>query len=405
MCTRCVRFTREVSGTSELMVQGRGNKEEIDVFPGVPIDNELSGNVIDLCPVGALLDKDFLFAQRVWFLKETPSIDPLTSSGDNITVHHNEGAIYRVKPRRNLAVNKWWISDEVRYGWKFVHSENRLTQPLRKQYGTLVPTDHARAYGDILEAARKAVDSGKRVALMVSPTLACEEAFTLARAVRQLDPKAHLALGPVPVRGSDKIYPVGAAETDPRAFRVCAEKCPNSRGVRRVLQAFAEPSHVASYDLFLDLLGRGTGASQVGVVILTGNFPSEWVTDELLNALSGKLVIAIDTLAGRILEKADIVLPGATFAEKAGTFENHKNMIQAFEQAFAPKELARSEGQIGLDLSAAASGSLSSAPVYNAANVRRDMAAFSPALGVFQTQVHLPTLSVAQEPDMEVVEL
>ncbi len=195
------------------------------------------------------------------------------------------------------------------------------------------------------------------------------------------------------------------SETDPRAFRVCAEKCPNSRGVRRVLQAFTEPSHVASYDLFLDLLGRGTGASQVGVVILTGNFPTEWATDELLNALSGKFVIAIDTLAGRILEKADIVIPGATFAEKAGTFENHKNMIQAFEQAFAPKELARSEGQIGLDLAAAFAGTLSSAGLYNAANIRREMAAFSPALGVFQTQVHLPTLSVAQEPDMEVVEL
>ena len=91
MCTRCVRFTREVTGTDELMVQGRGAKEEIDIFPGRGLDNELSGNVVDICPVGALLDKDFLFAQRVWYLTRTPSIDGITASGDNISVEHNNG--------------------------------------------------------------------------------------------------------------------------------------------------------------------------------------------------------------------------------------------------------------------------------------------------------------------------
>src|SRR5579872_5388545 len=116
MCTRCVRFTREVSGTSELFVNGRGHKEEIDVFPGKPVNNPLAGNVVDICPVGALLDKDFLFTQRVWFLKSTPSISPISSGGENIEIHHNEGRIYRIKPRFNNDINKWWISDETRYG-------------------------------------------------------------------------------------------------------------------------------------------------------------------------------------------------------------------------------------------------------------------------------------------------
>ncbi len=129
MCTRCVRFTREVTGTAELMVEGRGSHNQIDVFPGLALDNELSANVIDLCPVGALLDKDFLFQQRVWFLKKTPSIDGITASGDNIFVEHNEGTIYRVKPRRNDEINQWWITDELRYGWKFVHSEDRYVMP------------------------------------------------------------------------------------------------------------------------------------------------------------------------------------------------------------------------------------------------------------------------------------
>src|SRR5262245_41762070 len=144
MCTRCVRFTREVTGTAELCVTGRGNREEIDVFPGRPLDNPLSANVVDLCPVGALLDKDFLFAQRVWFLKSTPSIDGITAGGDNILIEHNDGKVYRVKPRTNMAVNKWWITDEVRYGWKFIHREDRLSGPRRKQFGVQVSTDFER---------------------------------------------------------------------------------------------------------------------------------------------------------------------------------------------------------------------------------------------------------------------
>src|SRR6266513_197922 len=138
MCTRCVRFTREISGTGELYVDGRGHREEIDIFPGKPCNNKLAGNVVDLCPVGALLDKDFLFKQRVWLLKETPSISPSDSGGENIWLHHNEGVIYRVKPRYNAEVNTWWISDDTRYCYKVIQSPNRLTQPMRTQYGTQV---------------------------------------------------------------------------------------------------------------------------------------------------------------------------------------------------------------------------------------------------------------------------
>src|SRR6185503_9492635 len=135
MCTRCVRFTREITGTGELAVFGRGHKEEIDVFPGKPVNNPLASNVIDLCPVGALLDKDFLFTQRVWFLKSTPSISPINSGGENIEIHHAGGRIYRIKPRFNGEVNKWWISDEARYGFDFVHAPDRLRVPERLASG------------------------------------------------------------------------------------------------------------------------------------------------------------------------------------------------------------------------------------------------------------------------------
>src|SRR5205085_8573760 len=145
MCTRCVRFTREVSGTSELFVSGRGDKEEIDIFPGRPVNNKLAGNVVDICPVGALLDKDFLFKQRVWLLKSAPSISPADSGGENIFLDYNEGVIYRIKPRYNADVNQWWISDDTRYSFKPVHDEKRLKTPMRTQYGTQVETPYLKA--------------------------------------------------------------------------------------------------------------------------------------------------------------------------------------------------------------------------------------------------------------------
>jgi NADH-quinone oxidoreductase subunit G len=428
MCTRCVRFTREVTGTAELTVTGRGNREEIDVFPGVPLDNELSANVIDLCPVGALLDKDFLFAQRVWFLKEAAGIDPLTASGDNISIHHNEGKIYRIKPRANLSVNKWWITDEVRYGWKFVHSENRLRSPMRRQYGTLVEADYNRAYDDIIEGVRARTSQGKRLAMVVSPMLTCEEAYQLARVAKALDGNAVLAVGPVPTHGQDKVYPIGAKDTDKNAFRICAEKAPNARGVRRVLGGFGP---VLEWNDMLARLGKGTGSSDVGSVILTGNHPSEWLTRDAREALSGKFVALIDTLASDAMDAADIVLPGATFAEKAGTFENWKHQLQAFEQAIPVIEMAKSEGQIATDLLAAIAGkpaqphSVASlelettrgqvaagvqvatprAELFNPANCRAEMAKGNPALAIFATGVSVPASNAVREPDMEVVTL
>ena len=427
MCTRCVRFTKEVSGTGELMVAGRGNKEEIDVFPGIPLANELSANVIDLCPVGALLDKDFLFAQRVWFLKSTPSIDGLTASGDNIFIEHNQGQMYRIKPRTNLAVNKWWITDEVRYGWKHVHAQNRLRTPYRKQYGTLVESDYARAYEVVIEGLQKAVSAGKRASLLVSPMLPCEEAYLLASVAREIDPKAVLGVGPVPVSGQDKVFPTGASEADKKSFKMYAEKAPNARGVRRVLSSFGPTLEFAD---FLRALGHGTGTSDIGAVIVTGNYPSAWATPELKASLAGKFVVLIDTHETSLAQGADVVLPGATWVEKAGTFENAKGLLQAFEQAIPVIELAKNEGQLALDLMAElanvpvkaaeatwhviettkgqVAASVETAPPratsYNAGSVRTEMAART-GLGVFGTGVSMPVQEAVVRSDMPLVQL
>jgi len=379
MCSRCVRFTREVSGTGEIGVFGRGSKEQIDVFPGKPLDNELSGNVVDICPVGALLDKDFLFTQRVWFLKETASIDGITSSGDNIWIHHNEGKIYRVKPLVNEAVNKWWISDEIRYGWKFVHDENRLGTPRRVQYGSSVPCNWQKAYADAATGLREAGS----ILLMVSPMLSCEEAYLLGKAARAIDAKAELAVGAIPIDGEDKTFP--------GKYTVRAEKCPNSRGVRRALEILG--GDVLSYD---DALAKlSAKGSTFGGVIVTGNYPSKWVTSELSKAIGKKFLVLIDTLPSDLAEKASVLLPGATWAEKAGTFENADGRIQAFEPAIAVKEGAKPEGQVALDLMAATGGEKS---IYDAGKTRAAMG------GAFASDVHYPVRQAHEEPDMAYVE-
>ncbi|MBX3359752.1 MAG: (2Fe-2S)-binding protein [Phycisphaeraceae bacterium] len=452
MCTRCVRFTREVTGTSELMVQGRGNHEEIDVFPGRPIANELSLNVTDLCPVGALLDKDFLFAQRVWFLKETPSIDGFTASGDNLTVCHNEGKVYRLRPRTNMAVNKWWITDEVRHSWKWVHSEDRLTTPVRRQFGVQVETDWNRALLDAVAGLKQAVtakgpmDKGARLGLLVSPMLSCEDAYLLARAALAITPSVVMAVGPVPSRGQDKTFP----PSDSNGFKMYAEKAPNARGVRRVLDAIAQTpgASLVSFDEFVSLLRGGIGGA-----IITGNYPSDWapktLVDKLGQSADGPFVVLIDSLKGHgyLAGRADIVLPSSSWLEKAGTFQNARDMLQSFEQAIAPIDGTLPEAQIAIDLAALAASPTAEIPppreglpnlggesdadrlpqdaidlqndpavhrrpsravrsrLYNAAMTRQQMAKAIPSLSVFVSEVAPPPPLAQAEPEMQVVEL
>ncbi len=346
MCSRCVRFTREVTGTSELGIFGRGSSEQIDVFPGKPLDNELAGNVIDICPVGALLDKDFLMSMRVWNLEKTPSIDGITASGDNLSIETNEGKIYRVKPRTNMEVNTWWTSDEIRYGWKFIHHPDRLRTPTRKVQGTHEECDWNQAYADIADRLQQIIsDTGRgTLALMVSPMLATEEAYLLGRMITAIDENAVLGVGPVPRSGEDKTFPGG--------YTVYAEKAPNARGVRLALEAVSDTVH--DYDAFTDNLTHNKA------LILTGNYPSAWATPDAVPELFAaardpkRFVALIDTLPSPLAQQVDVLLPGATWAEKSGSFANHAGRHQHFDSAIPVIELAKPEGQIALDLLAVA---------------------------------------------------
>src|SRR6516164_3432297 len=155
MCSRCVRFTREISGTAELQIINRGHHSEIDIFPGNPCNNKLAGNVVDLCPVGALGSKDFLYKQRVWFLKPQKSVCPDCSTGCSIFVDQNKDIVYRLRPRENPRAQGYFMCDEGRFGFHYVNSEQRISRPLARartaRDGEATPV----SYPDILTTLRR----------------------------------------------------------------------------------------------------------------------------------------------------------------------------------------------------------------------------------------------------------
>jgi anaerobic selenocysteine-containing dehydrogenase len=220
---------------------------------------------------------------------------------------------------------------------------------------------------------------------MVSPMLACEEAWRLAETARTIDPQAVLAIGPVPHHGEDKTFPGG--------YSLYAEKAPNARGVRRVLEKVAGFGNVLEYDALLDKLRHD---ESIGAVLLSGNYPSDWVTNDLDNALGERFLVAIDVLPNRLTQRADILLPGASWAEKSGCFENVNNRLQHFEQAIPVIEFARPEGQIALDLAAA----------FGVAEPARfDPIAVRQKLGGPFDQVHQLDRADVRETDMQYVDL
>lgn len=384
MCSRCVRFTREVSGTSELYVDGRGYRQEIDIFPGKPCNNKLAGNVVDLCPVGALLDKDFLFKQRVWLLKQAPSISPVDSGGENICLEHNEGVVYRIKPRYNAQVNTWWISDDTRYSYKIIQHEGRLRSAYKKEHGSPTPTSSREAFEIAAKSLKSLAAQPGSLYAMLSPMMACEEAYLLAKAIRAIDPQAVLVLGPVPTTGQDEIF--RHSLTGQQTFVIKAEKVPNAAGVRRVISTFGGPS--ATYDQFTRAERSDLRNLKGGWIV--GGYLSNWIKGDLPAPLASGFRVVQDLLPTSLSESADIVLPAAAWAEKDGCWENHAGRIQPFVAAVPPPEGVARDGDIYLPL-------LGQAGLYNARSIRQEM-------GQPFASVTLPS-EYEQAPAMEFAEL
>ncbi|QDU94210.1 2Fe-2S iron-sulfur cluster-binding protein [Lignipirellula cremea] len=334
MCTRCVRFCREISGTSELMVANRGAHEEIDVFPGFPLNNKMSGNVVDLCPVGALGDKDFLYSQRVWFMQTHDHVCDGCSTGCSIHVDENQDHVYRIRPRENPEVNEWWMCDDGRYGWKHVHSPERLTEPMRQiaaEPGKLQPArlEWSQAPDAIDGALRKA----GRLAAVLSPHLTVEEAYLLAKYVRSIDPQAVLAVGPV--------VQVGEPEKYPNGFTIQAEKCPNRRGVETIVNRLG--GELLGWDDFVARLEKET----FGGVWVSGGYPSAWIDEATAAKFANvKTLIVQDMFRSPLWEKAHFQLPGAASVEREGSYVNHHQRLQSFGWAIRPPAGVMVEGRL-----------------------------------------------------------
>src|SRR5262245_21736710 len=187
MCSRCVRFTREIARTAELQVVNRGDHSEIDIFPGQPLENKLAGNVVDLCPVGALCSKDFLYKQRVWYLKEQKSVCADCSTGCSVYVDSNKNVVYRLRPRPNPQAQGYFICDVGRFGFHYVNSAERFRQPLVRREGAQTHKDWPETVQAIgQELARAATQNPSQVVGVMSPFLTCEEAFLLAKYLKGL---------------------------------------------------------------------------------------------------------------------------------------------------------------------------------------------------------------------------
>ncbi len=348
MCTRCVRFTREISGTSELQVVARGSVEEIDVFPEEPCNNKLAGNVVDLCPVGALCSKDFLYKKRVWWLKSQKSVCPGCSTGCSIDVDQNENKVYRLRPRHNPLAQGNFMCDDGRFGFKYVSDERRLRSPSMKAAVTSASKNGngqsksgisdlivADPWPEILKQTRDKIKAAVKAnasdfAAVFSPMMSVEEAYLLASFLKGLDSRVRLLLGPVPTVGENDCYPKGpkgeAPEADKTKFTIRAEKCPNRLGVEMILKHFQ--------GAVVHLEKAVEGSSNITAWYFVGGYPQGWVNESIDRAVgSPSLLIVQDIFPSPLSMRADVVLASAAFTEREGCFVNHSGLAQAFKPA------------------------------------------------------------------------
>ena len=187
-CTRCVRFGQEVAGVMELGMLGRGEHAEITSFVGKTVDSEVSGNMIDLCPVGALTSKPFRYTARTWELSRRKSVSPHDSLGSNLIVQVKGGKVMRVLPLENEAINECWLSDKDRFSYEALDNAERLTAPMIKQGGQWAETDWQTALEYVAHGLRniKHEHGADAIAAVATPHSTTEELYLLQKAMRGL---------------------------------------------------------------------------------------------------------------------------------------------------------------------------------------------------------------------------
>ena len=323
LCTRCIRFTRDIVGDDALGIVNRGSYCTLTAYPGRVFDNNYTLNTVDICPVGALTSKDFRFQMRVWFLKETKSICTSCATGCNIIIGSREEKIYRYTPRENGAVNSCWMCDYGRLNYKWIGREERLKTVHSPQ--SAVSSKWAVALNEIVDKLKKAPKDS--VAIIASARQTNEELWLLKKLADKLG-----AL-------TDSIGRSGEGDK----LLVSADKNPNANGAK--LTGFVGNSMGSN----LPKIAGGIQGGKIKTLIVFG----EDVTKHGISAdLLGKLdaLIVSDILPNETTKLAHYLLPGCAHAEKRGTFTNIKGRVQKFMKAVEPPGDARPEWEFLRDL-------------------------------------------------------
>jgi NADH-quinone oxidoreductase subunit G len=319
LCTRCVRFTKDIVGDDKLGIVNRGSYNTIAAYPGTKFDNNYTLNTVDICPVGALTSKDFRFKMRVWFLKETKSVCTSCATGCNVIVGSREGVVYRYEPRENDAVNSSWMCDYGRLNYKWINREDRLTKVQGSKF-KVQSQDAAWAVAikELSEILRKAPPGS--VAMVASARQSNEELYLLKKVAAKFD-----AI-------TDSIPRSGAGDN----ILLNADRNPNSSGSRLIgISGEKMGSN-------LPRMAEGIRNGTIRTLIVFG----EDVTKHGIGAeLLGKLenLIVSDILPNATTAAAHYLLPGCAHVEKRGSFVNGKGRVQRFLQAIQPKGNARPE--------------------------------------------------------------
>ncbi|MEI9998422.1 MAG: molybdopterin-dependent oxidoreductase [Verrucomicrobiota bacterium] len=323
MCSRCIRFSKEMVHDDVLGFIDRGSHTTLAVHPGKRLDNNYSLNTVDICPVGALTSKDFRFQMRVWFLKETKSICTGCATGCNDIVGSREGVVYRLTPRENEEVNSQWMCDQGRLGFHYVNGQERLLEPQAKVGQARLPVPWSEIIPRFAEELRE-LQPGQ-IAIVASSRLTNEEAFLLSE-IRQL-------LG-----GQDVLCDIVPRFGEADGILRNADLNPNTRG-GRALRPFAkgQPPH-------LHPPGIDTGRIKALYVLHEGlvddaRWPVETIQRVPVLAVQGILTSPTSAVA-------DYILPGASFAEKRGSMVNAAGRLQRLNKAIPVLGQAADDWQI-----------------------------------------------------------
>ncbi len=333
LCARCVRFTREISQTADLAIYRRGDRCEVDILPGKSLAGRYTGNLVDVCPVGALTCRDFRFRCRAWYLEKTPSICAACARGCNIEIHtnpnrpHHGGGrrVMRIKPRCQPGVNGHWMCDDGRYGFAALE-ENRIEHALIRCTDKSEPAqDRGGASAQVPVRLSEAVEllvqwvherNTGRMLYVLSPKASNEELYVVRRLFAER------------LRVSCLLPDHGMRSGDADGFLVCEDKNPNTRGAREVF-SFLEDETISWEELLATVKNE-----RVTMLLLDrADLPPEAV-EEL--RLSGCRLVFAGTAHCAAAAAADIVLPLATHAEQEGSFTNVDGRVQRFRKALDP---------------------------------------------------------------------